>query len=189
MSNFYKALQKLLLALIVVGIAACNSETTSSKQISEKSISDVAGKYPGKPHAPVDMVYKFTTNKTPMAGENVDIELTFKVKQAVNDLIINLSADSGLDIMNNSLQHSMGAKSISDQSVLNLTVTSGANGYYYAYITVILVFDGKRQSRNFAIPVNVGNIDPKQSMKPIGVLHEDATGQKIISMPASQPRK
>lgn len=189
MINTVRVLQNLLLAMMVTGLFACNSETHNSNKITEKSSSKLTHKYPGKPQPPVNMKFKFTSTKSFAVGESTDIELTFKTRTVVDDLVIQLSADSGLTLMNSSNQYSLGPQQKGDKSVLDLTVNPDAEGYYYIYITATLVTGDIKQTRNFAIPMNVGNVDPTKHMKPAGIVQEDSTGQKIISMPASSPKK
>lgn len=170
-------------------LTACNSETHTDTKAAGVKNNIHQYKYPGKPQPPVDMKYKFTSAKSSGVGENIEIELTFTSKAMVEDLVVQLNTDSGLIMMNSSDQYSFGPQSKGDKSVLNLTVQPEAVGYYYIYISASLVDGGTRQSRSFNIPVNVGNVNAKQYMKPAGVVQEDSTGQKIISMPASPPKK
>lgn len=188
MSIFHKILKVCLLALIAMGISACNSETHNNNKITNKTSFIPNNKYPGKPELPVDMKYKFTSSKKIAVGENIVIELTFKTKKIVDDLVIQLRSDSELVLMNSSNEYSFGPQAKGSKSVLDLTVQPSVNGYYYIYISASLDEGGIRQSRSFTIPLNVGNVDARKYMKPAGVIHEDSTGQKIISMPASQPK-
>jgi len=188
MKYLYKIKFILFFALSVFGFSACNSEATGTNKVIEKSSSAPISKYPGKPQPPVDMKYNFITKKSFAVGESVDIQLTFKSKMAVDGLDIQLSVDSGLTLLNSADHYSLGVQSKGDKSVLDLKVSPDADGYYYIYVTATLVTGGTRQSRSFTIPVNVGDVDTQKYMKPAGVVQEDPTGQKIISMPASKPR-
>lgn len=180
---------KLILMISFLGLIACNSETQSNTKTINDSKSVLSNKYSGKPQPPVDMKYKITSSKKVTVGENITIELTFKTTKAVDDLIIQLTTDSGLIMMNSSNQYSFGPQSKGDKSNLDLIVQAEVDGYYYIYISASLVEGGSRQSRSFTIPVNVGNVDASKYMKPAGAVQEDSSGQKIISMPASQPKK
>ena len=163
---------------------ACNSESYSSN----KTTSEVTtSKYPGKVHAPIDM--HFSTQKSYSAGENASIALTFKPGKSADNLEINIHTDDGLILMDTSNHFLMGAQNKNQKSNLVIIVNPERNGYFYINITATLVIGNVKESRIFAIPINVGNVDVQLHMKPAGIVQEDPTGQKIISMPASQPPK
>ena len=143
-------------------------------------------KYPGKPSAAVEMSY--TLSKNIVAGEQAEVALIFTNNQDVDNLLINLKLDTGLTSAEVIQQHSFGVLVAGQNSVIKIPVTAASNGFYYIHVTATLVTD-KNQSRSFAIPVNVGNVDAQKHLKPSRKVTIDPSGRRVITMPAQMNKE
>lgn len=136
--------------------------------------------YPSKPAAAIGMSY--TMEKNVEAGKPIEINIQLTNKVSVDDLLVSFKLDSGLTA-DSVLTQNFGVLPAGAESTINMRVIAANNGIYYINITATLVTD-KQQGRSFVIPVNVGNVDAKQSMKVNGNIETDSSGRKIIIMPA-----
>ena len=147
-----------LLVLSTLLLTACESETklaaTSSNELKVKSSSERS--YPGKPSAAVEMTYAM--DKNIVAGELIEVTVTFTNTNDVDNLLVNFKLDSGLSLSDGLQQNSFGILAAGETSVVKLQVNAASNGFYYIHVDATLVTN-KNQSLSFAIPVNVGNVD------------------------------
>jgi len=180
------AIMKSILILgAIVFMPACDS-APSGHDISSDDYKKHM-KYPTKPQAPLDM--KYYLGKNVEVGEGLDVKMVFKTRQNVDDITIKYSIDTELAGEEQIHETSLGAQLRGQSSELILHLVPQQEGFYYIKVFATMSNNGIQQSRSFAIPVNVGNVNPKHYMKQMGNVKTDATGQKIISMPASQPKK
>lgn len=142
--------------------------------------------YPGKPHAAVEMHYKMKKNIA--AGETIDVTMTFINTKNVDDLEISYKLDDGLTSSEALHQYNFGVLAASEKSVVTLPITATNDGYYYIYVVATLI-DDKRQSRSFAIALNVGNVKAHKHIKSNGKVTIDSSGRRVISMPAQMKKK
>jgi len=178
---------KNLIILSVGLLTACDSGTTRlAAQPHEHKVSksNYVKSSPGKPSAAVQMSY--TVNKNIAAGEDAEVTMTFTNTKDVDNLLINLKLNPGLT-STDVLQHSFGVLPSGEASEIKLQINAENNGYYYIYVTATLVSDN-RQSRSFAIPVNVGNVDARKYLKSSGKVTVDSQGRRIVSMPATMTK-
>jgi len=170
----------ILSALLLMGCESDKKLTTNT--VNNSSIKNSSVKqYPGKPHAAIEMSY--SVDKNLVAGKEIEITLTFVNTSDVDDLLINFKLDDGL-VSNDTLQHSFGALTVGNRSVITLRVTAASNDLYYINVLATLITD-RNQSRSFTIPINVGNVDARKKLKPMGKVIIDSSGRRIIKMPAT----
>lgn len=164
-------------------LVACESNSnfdakTNTKEVTSKK---VVKHFTGKAAAAVDMDY--VIEKNIIAGDETEIKITFTNKKDVDDLLVSFKLDSGLVSSENLSNHNFGILPQGQESVVLLRVTAANNGLYYIHVSATLVTD-KHQSRSFAIPINVGNVDVRKSLKTMGNVTTDSTGRRIITTPA-----
>lgn len=127
-----------------------------------------------KPGAPVSLEYSL--RGSPQVGLPVDVDLTFLSGGSGETLEILCSVDEALTLRE-------GAFSLpSPGGSHTITVTPEVEGYHY--INVIARMGD--QARAFAVPVPVGNVDVRDTLKSQGEIVEDETGQRIIRLPAEE---
>lgn len=150
--------------------------------------SDYAGKINYvKPHAPVDM--EFTASSKPRAGESHRYELVITAGEAADDLIVSVTADEGVLLLEYPQQTRLGAQKKKQQHRMFVLCQPQQDGMFYLHVQATLVQGSQTQSRSFAIPLNVGDVDVKKHLKSSGTVTEDASGERIISMPAQESSK
>lgn len=169
--------------IIVIFSVACESNNSrlSAEVNNSKGDKKNISLFTGKPASDVDMHY--VVDKNIVAGEDATLQLTFINKKDVDDLIVHFKFDNGLESKEHLQSYNFGILPQEQESVINLTVSAALDGIYYIYVTATLVTD-KKQSRSFAIPVNVGDVDVRKSLKTMGSIVTDPAGRRIISMPA-----
>lgn len=140
-------------------------------------------RFPGKPHAPIEL--KFILPKGIALGETMSLDLTVEAGRDADDLLVSLRADNGL-LLNNQQQFAFGQQRTGQQSDIKVTVMPEKEGLYYIYLSARLVLGADQQSRSFVIPVKVGNVDIRKSLKPAGVLQQEKGEAGIVSMPAME---
>ena len=141
----------------------------------------------GKPHAPVEMT--FIQSVKPKVGVTIRYEILLTPGVDANDMQVSVSADEGLSLLEYPQQLQLGVQKKDQQQAVVVTCQPQREGLFYINISATVITDGKRQSRSFAIPVNVGDVDAAKHLKASGVVVEDAAGERIISMPAQQTLK
>jgi hypothetical protein len=169
MKNLFK-----LFWLSLVLLSACKE--TQTAQLDELDYT--------KPHAPVEMT--FTLSAKPQVGHDLTVELVLSTTTDAEDLVVSVTADNNLTLLEYpSLQH-LGAQRKQQQQAIKISCQPQQDGLFYLNVSATLVYDGQQQSRSFAIPVNVGDVDISRQLKATGVVEQDASGEAIISMPAQQ---
>ncbi|MCW9014967.1 MAG: hypothetical protein OQL06_14440 [Gammaproteobacteria bacterium] len=171
------------LIIAVASLTACKHDSASDVQIKEHSAMSQTGKYPGKPVAPIDINYAMS--KSAAVGETLEVEVQISTRKNVDDLKVVYTTPHQLESADMKMKHSFGSVNANEKQVVNISVIPQSKGMYYIKLLATLVVDGRSQSRSFAIPVNIGNVDPKAYMKsPTGEVIDNGSGRRIISMPA-----
>lgn len=176
-------ISKNLILVFSVFLMACESGSeiiipaSNAATIKDKFVN----KYPGKPHAAVEM--RYAMKKNIVAGEEIEVTITFTNAKNVDDLEVNFRLDVGLESIDVLPQYHFGVLAAGQTSVIKLPIIAANNGLYYIYAVATLV-DDKRQSRSFAIPVNIGNVDAQKQLKSLGNVTIEPSGRRIITMPA-----
>jgi len=155
---------------------ACNAETASYKKEAQHI------QY--KPHAPVYMTYSMPENIKANTGFTVLI--TLKNDIDVDDLIVKFHTNKNLKITSDK-KINLGVQPASQSNSLSVNVISQNEGRFYINVSATLLNNGKQQSRSFAIPVNVGDV--QNTLKANGQYKKMPNTGGIISMPAVEPKK
>ena len=177
-----KAILLLAPLLMLVGLNANTQkidpkETAIVKTITEKTVLEgtTIGKY-SKPGAPIDMSYKTTKVDT---NETADINITLTTTVTTGTLIVNLTFDDKLTIINNveqnqSFEVSPDAKTF----FINLKVSSTENGLYYIRLLTKVDKGYGLKLRSFAVPVYIGD-NPKPKTKGNVTILKASSGENI----------
>ena len=142
--------------------------------------------YPGKPSAAVEMSYAI--NKNIVAGETIDVIVTFINTKDVENLRVKFKLDSGLSSADVSQEYHFGVLAAGETSDVKLQLSAASNGFYYMHVIATLVTESN-QSRSFAIPVNVGNVNAQKHLKPSRKVTIDPSGRRVITMPAQMNKE
>jgi hypothetical protein len=168
-----KNLLKLFLLSMVL-LAGCKD--TQTAQLEQPAYS--------KPHAPVEMT--FTQSAKAKIGSDLSVEVVLSTTTDVEDLVVSVTADNNLVLLDYPQMLHLGAQLKQQQQVLKISCLPQQNGLYYLNVAATVVVNGQLQTRSFSIPVNVGDVNIGQQLKATGVVEQDASGKAIISMPAQQ---
>lgn len=137
-----------------------------------------------KPNAPVEMTFAVTTR--PQVGMSLDYALTFTLDANVDDVVITVAADDALLLLEHPQMLHLGARERNQQDVLRVICQPQRDGLFYMYVSATLFMDGQQQSSSFVIPVEVGDGVSQLPQTATGVVLDDASGERIISLPADE---
>ena len=183
MGTFIKNIFISLLAVLLIGCET-NSNFKADKNIStvDKTIHTKAIKhFTGKPAADIKM--NSAVEKDIQVNTIVNVDINFINEYDVDDLQLRFKLDKGLQT-DESLHTNFGILAAGTTSTVTLSVWSADEGLYYIHVLATLVTD-KQQSRSFAVPVNIGNVDVKKNLKTTGEVIIDSAGRRIIKTPAT----
>ena len=177
-------LHKLAVAIIpMVLISACKQEMASNTQpgVSKQSMHE--HKYPGKPGAPVDM--QFQMAKSPAVGEILEVAVQLVNKIPVGRMTVKYTLPAELESTDAEHLVIFDQLETGSSSAITINLVPQAEGVFYVNLFVSMESEGSVQSRSFAIPVNVGDVEPEKHLKKSpGKVSTDEKGRRIISMPA-----
>lgn len=168
---------KSFLYLLLGGLLIC------SVSYAAKSSGDAHQGFIGKPHAPVEMTYVLPDKIA--ATKKLIISATLTAMQDVDALDVRVRFDEGLQAISKQ-QLNFGRSGKKQSNQFDIECVAQRNGLFYVHVLTTLTIDGQQQSRSFTIPVNVGNVDVRKQLKASGVVKQDASGERIISMPAQE---
>lgn len=137
-----------------------------------------------KPHANVHIQYKLAKNYS--QGIEHELEIIIINGYAVDDLIVRYQYDEGLIALEDVQNLSLGSLDSRSRNKLTVKFMPQHEGLMYINFFVTLVVNDDKQTRSFAIPVQVGEYHQKLKTKHSGDVKTDEQGQKIISMPAKE---
>jgi hypothetical protein len=138
---------------------------------------------PGKPTAPIELNYTYSSE--PVASVSLIVELLVSSKISADSLVvgINTSNDTLLTVRN------FNPAPIVDVSPgelhrFRIEVLPREEGEFFVHVIATLVRDGVSQSRAFSIPVKVGNATSRQvATKRLKI---DDAGRTLVSSPARE---
>jgi len=136
----------------------------------------------GKPHAPIELEFSLPENIN--LKESMQLELSIIVSQKADNLIIALSTDDGVSILNNQRQIIFDQQGKGQKNNMRVSLLPNRVGLLYLYISATLIDGEQKQSRSFVIPLKIGNIKVLESLKSDGIIQQEKSGQGIVSMPA-----
>lgn len=166
------------------------NETTEKplKEASFMQSQDTASEHssPGKPTAPIELDYNFPEKA--VVGADLPVKLSIWVRAPVADVVLHFSTTSGLQLMESNTEVSLALGPPRQPVKHQVTVQPNAEGLHYLNVMAAIDVEGAPQARAFSIPVRVGDVNSKKIQSGGGgKVMEDATGQRIISLPASSP--
>jgi hypothetical protein len=145
----------------------------------EKAID--TGRPAGKPQAPVEVTHEL--RGTLAVGEPVEMIVYITPLTAAESVSVDFDARGQLRVAEGAWrweQDALGRETIA----YPLTVVALSEGSHRILINVGLLAGGSLQSRIVSIPVQVGEIQPKQTPEYSGKLTTDAEGREVVSLPA-----
>jgi len=165
------------LFLVLMALTACNSDDTQ-KNITYKPVS-------AKSYVPIYMSHTSNLKSSGQIGHDYEFIIKLTSGIAADSLVVNYSVKGDLILKKSAMLVDFNEQTKGQVNSLVITVNPQQNGLFYIYLSATLYVDGRGQTRSFAIPVNVGEVNSKKQLKSPGVVIEDAdSNQKIISMPA-----
>lgn len=196
MKHLLHIIKKVWVLYFSLLLFACGAHENSEPMITEDGESQSLqlvgskqarkNKFVGKPHAPIDL--KFTLPKNLTLGESQTLDLILMAGIEADDLLVTLRADEGLVLLNNQQQFSFGPQKPKQKNPLYVSLRLESAGLYYLYVSAVLVNTDKQQSRNFVIPVQVGNVRLQKTLQSEGRLQQEESQNEgeagVVSMPA-----
>lgn len=176
----------LSLALFTLGmnqVQAKSAQASAHCGTVETTINGVQQTIQGKPGAGVCLSYQIPQKINPGQAFVVEISLT---KNSDNNLNTQIRASKALNFSTKTQSLRKAADSISEGNRQLLTFSARKKGLYYIYVKAQTGFAENHRTSTFAIPVNVGEVNPRDYLKTNGTLKTTVSGEKIISMKASQ---
>lgn len=138
-------------------------------------------RYSGKPHAPVELSYLL--QKSIQTGESALLKIKLINTQDTDNFKAKLRLSKGLQSNNMQARYDFGVLAKNSSSQILVELSSDYPGLFYVYINAGSRNGGQYQSRSFSIPIKIGNVNAKTSLKPSGGrVFIDSTGARIISM-------
>jgi len=158
---------------------------SSASTCSGKSNQPEAGKsdLAGKQLAPLSLSYE-TLSRADI-GEKISIAITCQTLADVEALEIRVKPVKGLELIAEPFEVQYGNQAVNFVFTEMVEVIAQEEGVLYLNVFVSGVFDNNKMVRSTAIPVNVGN-NPKKLLKRSGKLKTTVSGQRIISLPATE---
>ncbi len=173
--------------ILLITPVACNSENDVVNKQVDKTLTR-QNHYIGKPHAPIAMRYTTDAKKTVSVGQLLTYKIYFSASVDATNLEVRYKTKGDLLIQNSSMSFIFGEQRKGKKNLLELGVIPQQEGLFYIYLSATLDINGRKQSRSFVIPVQVGEpVIEKQLNKSAspGVLNkQNAESPGIISMPA-----
>lgn len=181
-----KKLNTILLSAITFSLCTGMStpvEETNASAPAHKSHQSGSGYT--KPHAGIQLNYKRPKNL--QVGENVDIDLGFKVSTQAEQLRVVVNSAEGLQLNSESLYEIDTSKT--KKHKISLNVSALQEGRQRIDVSATIVEAGKNQSRSFSIPVIVGDpanfkVGSESDTSTSGYRIDKKHG--VVSMPAQE---
>ncbi|HFB64412.1 MAG TPA: hypothetical protein ENJ60_02635 [Aeromonadales bacterium] len=176
----------LTLVLIALGmgqVQAKSGQVSANCGTVKTSINGIPRTIQGKPGAGVCLTYQVPQKINP--GERFVVELSL-TNNRNKDLRSEIKMAKELHFLTKTRSLQKTADAISQGNRQLLTFTAEKKGFYYIYVNAQTGFAENRRTSVFAIPVNVGGVNPRDYLKANGTLKTTASGEQIVSMKASQ---
>ena len=167
-------------ALITSGVWV-GAQTSSKSAVADGSQRMAS---PGKPAAPINLDYEVKGQL--QTGGEIVVKLAFSGIDA-GTVTASVRPDPGLVRIDSSedlrlpVQQKGGAAAGQE-----IRLIPEKDGIYYVNIFATLAINGEQQYKSFAIPLEVGQVDWAEHLKPQGELKDDGLGNTIIALPATE---
>ncbi len=139
---------------------------------------------PGKPGAPIQLQYEVKGQL--QTGGEVIVKLAFSGVGA--DMVTaSVRPDPGLVRMDSAEDLRLPVQQKGGVATgQEIRLIPEQDGIYYVNIFASMMINGEEQFKSFAIPVEVGQVDWAEHLKPQGDLKDDGLGNTIIALPATE---
>ncbi|MDQ5987290.1 MAG: hypothetical protein CSYNP_03030 [Syntrophus sp. SKADARSKE-3] len=138
----------------------------------------------GKASAPIDISYTVPAQND--SGDRIPVNITVKTLSDVSSLKLEIKTEEGLSLFpSGAFSKSYGSRLRNDVVTENVTIVPLREGRLYFNVFVSGIFNEKNMIHVISIPVNVGMVNAKTTLKSRQTT-KDAKGQNIIIMPAEE---
>lgn len=161
--------------------AAAGGPATPPAGASEKQSRLAQAVADGKTTAPVDMKYDVLSK--PAVGQPFEVELAFEPRLPADTLDVEVTEAPGLVLVGEKTARFAPVES-GQTYTARVLVQGDSPGLFYIGVVARMSTQVQTESRAFALPLVIGEVQPAQKPEPA----RDATGQAIQSLPAQQPK-
>lgn len=138
----------------------------------------------GKNSAPVDLKYDITVK--PAVGQPFEVDLTLLPRLAADSLDVEFSAVEGLTLVGGDPIRFENVQA-GERYTAKVLAQSDVAGMYYIGVSAKMTTKVQSEVRGFSVPIVVGT--PEAAEKPAMAPAQDASGEAVQSMPATEPAK
>ncbi len=175
--------------LILIALAASLIQAKSTRIPAHcaqvKAPLDGQHSVPGKPGTGVCLNYHLPAKINP--GQSFVVKLSF-TNFYHHDLRSEIRVPAELKFSTKARSLQKAAEGLSNGDQQSLSFSAEQKGMYYIYVKAQTGYKDNHRTTVFAIPINVGGVDPADYLKTNGRLKTTADGEKIMSMKAHQNR-
>lgn len=161
-------------------IAGCN--------VTEEQKQSQPFEYSSKTLSPVTISYVARDEIAAQPGKDYVVDVDMTSLKSVDKMRVVLSVKGALVLQNTQATWVFNQQVVGQHNRFAVTVNPQSEGLFYIYLSVTAEQDGFRYLGNFAIPVYVGEQAQQVEPLPVGVIREDASGEKVIHLPAVDSR-
>ena len=182
--RFLATLEIICISFFTISLIGCKAESGSiESQLVQSTVHDKSSRYPGKPHAAVDMEYDLPESVS--MNKVFNVELKFVSGMDADNLEIVVSTNENeLELLDSQKSYSLGIQQKRQKNNITTSIMPKAEGLFYLNVIATLFDQGSSQSRSFAIPIKVGEKNHRPAMKSSGKQEQTESGERLIIMPA-----
>jgi len=175
-------MKKIITIVAISILAACAekpvAKTPESVALAAKKTTSDQHQSPGKTHAAIEIDYRLS--EVPAVGQPLEVSYHLRNTREEQDVTATLEFDG--EVIATPQQHGFFKAAANTTKVVN--ITPDREGMHYIKVFSSSIVNGKTIHKAFNIPVQVGEVNWKQELKPEGELVEDSAGNKLIVLPA-----
>ncbi len=171
------------------GATASTDPSRGGKGAADGMVSAVSSS--GKPGAPVEL--KFDLGAKPELGKPLEVTVAVVPRgEGISQLRVVFQSNESIEVQSGNEMAVQDRPADGVAVTHTVTVVPRRDGVFYLGAVALVEGSGGSVARSFAIPIIVG--DPVEAERAIadkpaqGVMAKGEAGEKIISLPASEPR-
>jgi len=171
------------------GPKASTSQSRSGKGVADGMVSAVSSS--GKPGAPVELKFDLATK--PELGKPLAVTVAVVPRgEGISQLRVVFQSNEGVEVQSGNEMAVQDQPADGVAATHTVTVVPRRDGVSYLGAVALVEGPGGSVARSFAIPIIVG--DPVAAERAVadkpsqGVMAKGEGGEKIVSLPASEPR-
>ena len=175
-------MKKIITIVSISILAACAekpvAETPESVALAAKKTTSDQRQSPGKTHAAIEIDYQLS--EVPAVGQPLVVSYQLRNTREEQDVTATLEFDG--EVIATPQQQGFFKAAANTTKVVN--ITPDREGMHYIKVFSSSIVNGKTIHKAFNIPVQVGEVDWKEELKPEGNIIDDGAGNKLIVLPA-----